>query len=48
MSELKNEIACLKAEVVELKAALDLANKKLDISTSAEVRTSTRNVAENG
>ena len=49
VSELKNEIACLKAEVVELKAALDLANEKLDTqSASAEARNSTQNVTENG
>ena len=50
VSELKNEISCLKAEMVELKAALDLANKKLDSATASPdcMQNSTRNIAENG
>ena len=48
VSELKSEIACLKTEVVELKAALDLASKKLDAATNADVKTLNRNSAESG
>ena len=34
--------------MVELKAAFDLANKKLDTAASADMQNSTRNVPENG
>ena len=51
VSELKNEISCLKAKVVELKAALNPANKKLDSATASayySMQNSTWNIAENG
>ena len=50
MSELKNEISCLKAEIVELKAALDLTNKKLDSATAStdSMQDFTWNITENG